>query len=59
MEFPDRFMLGTDTYTPDRWSDVGAHAQWSRAWLSELPPEIADRIATGNARALADWTLGR
>lgn len=59
MKFPDRFMLGTDTYTPDRWSDVGDHAEWSRAWLAELPPGVAARIATGNARALADWALGR
>ena len=30
MEFPDRFMVGTDTFTPERWHYVGEHAEWSR-----------------------------
>ena len=33
LEFPDRFTFGTDTYTPERWSDVGEHATWSREWI--------------------------
>ena len=31
LEFPDRFMVGTDTFTPERWHYVGEHADWSRA----------------------------
>ena len=30
-EFPDRFMIGTDTYTPERWYFVEEHASWSRS----------------------------
>lgn len=56
--FPDRFMIGTDTYTPERWSYVGRHADWARAWLADLPPAVAQRIAHGNADALAAWGLG-
>jgi hypothetical protein len=58
-EFPDRFMVGTDTFTPERWFYVIEHAQWSRAWLAELPPPLAERIAWRNAEALfADWKPG-
>jgi len=28
-EFPDRFMVGTDTFTPERWHYVTEHASWS------------------------------
>ena len=58
-EFPGRFMLGTDTYTPDRWPYVAEHADWSRAWLADLPAQIAEKIAHGNAGALAKWALRR
>jgi Amidohydrolase len=50
--FPERFMLGTDTYTPERWYFVEQHAKWSREWLSALSPELADKIALRNARDL-------
>jgi hypothetical protein len=56
-EFPDRFMVGTDTYTPERWHYIVEHANWSRAWLADLPPALAERIAWRNADALfAGWT---
>jgi len=51
-EFPDRFMVGTDTFTPERWHYIVEHANWSRAWLAELPPALAERIAWRNAEAL-------
>ncbi|MEP6941558.1 MAG: amidohydrolase family protein [Betaproteobacteria bacterium] len=56
-QFPDRFMVGTDTFTPERWHYVVEHAQWSRAWLADLPPALAERIAWRNGDALfAGWT---
>lgn len=45
---PDRFMVGTDTYTPERWHYVGEHAAWSRQWLAGLPKDVAERIAWKN-----------
>lgn len=51
-EFPDRFMVGTDTFTPERWHYIGEHANWSRAWLADLPPPLAERIAWRNGEAL-------
>ena len=52
LEFPGRFMIGTDTYTPERWHYVGEHANWSRAWLADLPQEVAARIAWRNGEEL-------
>jgi hypothetical protein len=55
-EFPDRFTVGTDTFTPERWHYIGEHANWSRTWLSDLPPPLAERIAWRNGEALfAFW----
>jgi len=52
LEFPDRFMLGTDTYVPERWRMVDENARWSREWLKDLPPEVAERIAWRNGEAV-------
>jgi len=52
VEFPDRFMVGTDTFTPERWHYVGPHARWSREWLSDLPAPLAQGIAWRNGQAL-------
>ena len=55
-EFPDRFMVGTDTFTPERWHYIVEHANWSRAWLADLPQALAERIAWRNGDALfAFW----
>ena len=51
-EFPDRFMVGTDTFTPERWHYIGPHADFSRRWLSSLPRDLAERIAYRNAEAM-------
>jgi predicted TIM-barrel fold metal-dependent hydrolase len=51
-EFPDRFMVGTDTFTPERWHYVPEHAKWSRAWLADLPKDVAERIAWKNGEAV-------
>jgi predicted TIM-barrel fold metal-dependent hydrolase len=55
-EFPDRFMVGTDTFTPERWHYLVEHAQWTRAWLADLPAPLAEAIAWRNGEALfAKW----
>ncbi len=59
LEFPDRFMVGTDTFTPERWPFIVEHARWSRAWLSDLPPDVAERIAYRNGEALFAGALGK
>jgi len=52
VEFPDRFIYGSDTWVPSRWADVIPMADSARRWLSQLPPEIADNIAYRNAEKL-------
>lgn len=52
VEFADRFMVGTDTFTPERWHYIGAHAAFSRQWLADLPPALAQNIGWRNAEAL-------
>jgi predicted TIM-barrel fold metal-dependent hydrolase len=53
LRHPDRFMVGTDTWVPSRWADLPEVQQWTRAWLGQLPPDVARRIASGNAERLA------
>lgn len=55
--YPERFMIGTDTYTPERWYFVEEHASWSRSWIQTLPKDLAERIAWKNAETLANWAL--
>ncbi|MCX7319046.1 MAG: amidohydrolase family protein [Hyphomicrobiales bacterium] len=50
--YPDRFLVGSDTWVPERWASYDAIMADYRAWLAQLPPAIATKIAHGNARAL-------
>lgn len=52
LEFPDRFMVGTDTYAPERWHYVVEHANWSRQWLRDLPSAVAEKIAYKNGEMI-------
>jgi predicted TIM-barrel fold metal-dependent hydrolase len=52
LEFADRFMVGTDSFTPERWHTIAEHARWSREWLADLPQDVAERIAWRNGEAL-------
>lgn len=52
LEMPDRFMLGTDTPSPERWQYIEEHARLARSWLFELPRDVAEKIAWRNGEAL-------
>jgi hypothetical protein len=52
--FPDRFMVGTDTFTPERWHYVGEHARYSREWLGTLPPVLGRAIGYDNAAKMLE-----
>lgn len=52
LEFPDRFMVGTDTPSPERWSFIAEHARLARLWLSELPRDVTEKIAWRNGETL-------
>jgi hypothetical protein len=51
-KYPDRFLLGSDTWVPERWASYGDIMSGYRAWLAQLPPGVAAQIANGNAKAL-------
>jgi hypothetical protein len=61
LEFPDRFMVGTDTYVPERWHYVPEHSAWSREWLADLPRDVAERIAWKNGEEVlgAAWAKAK
>jgi len=44
----DRFMLGSDTWTTSRWEQVVGMATDARRFLQQLPPDIAEKIASKN-----------
>ena len=50
--YPDRFLIGSDTWVNQRWESYGEIMAGYRAWLGQLPPKTAAQIAHGNARAL-------
>ena len=52
LEFPDRFLVGTDTFTPERWHYVVEHARWTREWLADLPRQVAEQIGWKNGERL-------
>ncbi len=52
LKYPDRFMVGSDTWVNQRWSAYDEIMRGYRVWLGDLPPEAARQIAWGNAAAL-------
>ena len=52
LRYPDRFMVGTDTWATSRW-EIVPEATWAvQRWLSQLPPEVAEQIAWRNGDRL-------
>lgn len=52
IDMPERFLIGSDTWTNTRWADYETLMQQARRWLADLPPEVARRIAWGNGAGL-------
>ena len=52
LKHPDRFMVGTDTWTTSRWHDLIPGMQRVRSWLHQLPRDVAEGIAYRNAERL-------
>ncbi len=51
-EFPERFLIGSDTWINARWDDYETLMAQARLWLGDLPPAHAKRIAWDNGAAL-------
>ncbi|MEH0167983.1 amidohydrolase [Roseateles microcysteis] len=48
----ERFLIGSDTWTPSRWPQYEGLMQEARRWLADLPPLAAQRIAWGNGQRM-------
>ena len=49
---PDRFMVGTDTWTTSRWESVRPATAAVQRWLLQLPRDVAEQIAWKNGERL-------
>jgi hypothetical protein len=52
LKYPNRFVIGSDTWVNQRWQYYDELMQGYRTWLGGLPPEVARAIGWGNA---AGW----
>ena len=52
LKYPDRFMIGSDTWVNQRWLYYGDLMQSYRIWLGGLPHAVAQRIAWDNGARL-------
>jgi hypothetical protein len=52
LKYPNRFFIGSDTWINARWQYYDELMQGYRAWLGELPADVARKIGWGNAAAL-------
>ena len=52
IDHADRFLLGIDTYTPQRWLQVNEVMQWQRELLAALPAGVARQIAYQNGERI-------
>jgi len=52
LRFPDRFLIGSDTWINQRWLYYDGLMQQARRWLGGLPADVARRIAWDNGADL-------
>jgi hypothetical protein len=55
LDWPERFLLGSGTYSSEYWYQFRYILGRYRDWLRELPPPVAERIAHRNALELFAW----
>ena len=49
LKYPNRFVIGSDTWVNQRWQYYDELMQGYRTWLGGLPPEVARAIGWDNA----------
>ncbi|WP_411885025.1 amidohydrolase family protein [Polaromonas sp. YR568] len=52
LKYPGRFMIGSDTWVNQRWLYYDELMKGYRTWLGDLPPDLARKIAWGNAAGI-------
>lgn len=51
-DYPDRFMIGSDTWSNSQWARYESLIDTNRRWLAQLPRDVAEQIAYRNAERL-------
>ena len=51
-KYPDRFVIGSDTWINQRWSSYDQLMAGYRTWLGDLPADLARKVAWANAAGL-------
>ena len=52
LKHADRFLLGIDTYQPQRWLQINNVMLWQRQLLAALPGDVARKIAYDNSERI-------
>jgi hypothetical protein len=52
LAYPERFVVGSDTWVNGRWDQYAEIIANYRGWLRQLPPDVAAKIASGNGERL-------
>ena len=52
LKYPQRFLVGSDTWINQRWQHYEETMKGYRAWLGDLPRDVARRIAWENGAVL-------
>jgi hypothetical protein len=50
--YPDKLMVGTDTWITPQWTRLPELKEAEQAWLRQLPTDLAERLAWRNAACL-------
>ena len=51
-KYPERFLVGSDTWVNERWDSYASIMGGYRQWLAQLSPGVAEQIAFRNAQRL-------
>lgn len=54
IRFPDRFLVGVDTYSTLRWEEYDKVINGIRHWLNQLPDDVRRKISYSNAAELLE-----
>ncbi|MDO8456656.1 MAG: amidohydrolase [Burkholderiaceae bacterium] len=57
LKYPSRFLIGSDTWVNQRWQYYDELMQGYRAWLGELPADVARAIGWANGARLFELPL--
>jgi len=52
LKYPNRFVVGSDTWINQRWQYYDDTMRGYRSWLGELPADVARKVAWDNGAAL-------